>query len=73
MGGGPGRGGDPAIRARRAVALGALVVVLILIVVGVHSCQVSQANGALKRLHGERVRADAVLPADEPAVLQLAL
>jgi len=30
------------------VALGALVVVLILIVVGVHSCQVSQANGALK-------------------------
>lgn len=47
-GGGPPRGADQSIRARRAVALGALVVVLILIVVGVHSCQVSQANGALK-------------------------
>lgn len=48
MGGGPGRGADPAIRARRGVALGGLLVVLILIVVGVHSCQVSQANSALK-------------------------
>jgi len=47
-GGGPPRGADQAIRARRGVALAALVVVLILIVVGVHSCQVSQANSALK-------------------------
>ena len=44
----PPRGADQAIRARRAVALGGLIVVLILIVIGVHSCQVSQANGALK-------------------------
>jgi hypothetical protein len=33
---------------RRAVGLAALVVVLILIVLGVHSCAVSQANGALR-------------------------
>jgi hypothetical protein len=46
--GGPRPGDDQTIRVRRAVALVALVVVLILIVVGVHSCQVSQANGALK-------------------------
>jgi len=42
------RGPDQAVRVRRAVALGGLIVLLILIVVGVHSCQVSQANGALK-------------------------
>jgi hypothetical protein len=37
-----------AIRARRAVALVALVVVVILIVIGVHSCQVSSRNSALR-------------------------
>ena len=52
----PGGGGggprtprsDQAIRTRRLVALAALVVVLILIVIGVHSCQVSQANSDLR-------------------------
>jgi hypothetical protein len=50
-----GRGGGPrrpptnqAIRARQGVALAALIVVVILIVVGVHSCQVSQANNDLR-------------------------
>lgn len=33
---------------RRAVALGALVIVVILIVIGVHSCQVSSRNNALR-------------------------
>jgi hypothetical protein len=33
---------------RRAIALAALVVVLVLIVIGVHSCTVSQANSALR-------------------------
>lgn len=48
-GGGPrGPGTDPAIRTRRGVALAALIVVLILIVIGVHSCQVSQANSDLR-------------------------
>jgi hypothetical protein len=37
-----------AIRVRRAVGAGALVVILILVVLGVHSCQVSQANSALR-------------------------
>ncbi len=37
-----------AIQIRRAVAATALVIVLIVIVVGVHSCQVSQRNSALK-------------------------
>ncbi len=50
----PPRGGrrpaseEQAIRVRRAVALAALVVVLVLIVIGVHSCAVSQANSALR-------------------------
>ena len=37
-----------AIQIRRAVAAGVLLVVLILIVLGVHSCQVSSRNSALK-------------------------
>lgn len=50
----PPRGGSrppvdaQAIRVRRAAAAGALVVILILVVLGVHSCQVSQANSALR-------------------------
>lgn len=49
----PRRGRGPSvdeqtIRVRRAVAATALIVALILIVLGVHSCQVSQANGALR-------------------------
>jgi len=53
-GGRPPRGGrrppneEQAIRVRRAVALAGLVVVLVLIVIGVHSCTVSQANSALR-------------------------
>lgn len=46
-----GRGRAPtaeAIRARRAVAAFALLVIIILIVVGVHSCQVSATNSALR-------------------------
>lgn len=39
---------DQAIRARRAVALVVLLIVVILIAVGVHSCQVSQRNSALR-------------------------
>lgn len=45
---GPRLGSDPAVRTRRAVALVGLIVVLILIVIGVHSCQVSQANSDLR-------------------------
>jgi hypothetical protein len=37
-----------AIRIRRAVAATALLIVVILIAVGVHSCQISQRNSALK-------------------------
>ncbi len=37
-----------AIQVRRAVAAGVLLVVLILIVLGVHSCQISSRNSALK-------------------------
>jgi hypothetical protein len=50
----PPRGGsrgpidEQAIRIRRAVAGVALLVILILVVLGVHSCQVSQANSALR-------------------------
>jgi hypothetical protein len=56
----PGRGRRPsgtgrrpptdqqAIQIRRAVAAVAILVVLILIVLGVHSCQISQRNSALK-------------------------
>jgi hypothetical protein len=53
--GGGNRGGgrrsdadEQAIRVRRGVALVALVIILILIVIGVHSCAVSQANSALR-------------------------
>lgn len=49
--GGPRRPGprtDQAILVRRGVAVAVLVVVLILIAVGVHSCQVSQANSDLR-------------------------
>jgi hypothetical protein len=49
---GPGSGRPPSdeqsIRVRRAVAAVALLVVVILVAVGVHSCQVSQANSALR-------------------------
>jgi hypothetical protein len=51
----PARGGRrpppdqrQAIRLRRAIALAALVIVVILIVIGVHSCQVSSRNNALR-------------------------
>ena len=37
-----------AIQVRRAVAAGVMLVVLILIVLGVHSCQISSRNSALK-------------------------
>jgi hypothetical protein len=47
---------DQAIRVRRAVAGGVLLVAIILIVVGVHSCQVSQTNSAL-RDYSDRVNA----------------
>jgi hypothetical protein len=41
--------GDPqSVQVRRAVAAAAILIVLILIVLGVHSCQVSQRNSALK-------------------------
>jgi hypothetical protein len=40
---------DPqAIRVRRAVASAVLLVLLILVIIGVHSCQVSQTNSALR-------------------------
>ncbi len=49
----PGSGGRPpggqqSIQTRRAIAAAAILVVLILIILGVHSCQVSARNGALK-------------------------
>lgn len=50
----PPRGGsrrppdEQAIRVRRGVATGALLIILILVILGVHSCQVSQANSALR-------------------------
>lgn len=47
-GGGRGRPDEQAIRVRRAVAGAALLVILILVILGVHSCQVSQANSALR-------------------------
>lgn len=43
-----GGGSEAAIRTRRAVAVVVLVIVLILIVIGVHSCDVSQANSDLR-------------------------
>jgi hypothetical protein len=48
---GPGRrppGDQQAIQVRRAVALAALVVIIVLIALGVHSCQVSATNSALQ-------------------------
>lgn len=39
---------EQAIRVRRTVALVALVIVIVLLVIGVHSCSVSQANSALR-------------------------
>jgi hypothetical protein len=50
---GPGGGRRPpreqqSIQVRRAVALGALLVVILLIALGVHSCQVSATNSALQ-------------------------
>jgi hypothetical protein len=50
-GGGGGRrppSDQQAIQLRRAVALGALVIVVILVVLGVHSCQISARNSGLK-------------------------
>jgi len=41
-------GGQQSIQARRAVAAAAMLVVVILVALGVHSCQVSARNGALK-------------------------
>ncbi len=41
-------GDHQSIQVRRAVAAAAILIVLILIVLGVHSCQVSQRNSALK-------------------------
>lgn len=41
-------GDQQAIQVRRAIAAAAVLIVLILIVLGVHSCQVSQRNSALK-------------------------
>ena len=41
-------GGQQSIQARRGVAAVALLIVVILIALGVHSCQVSAANSALK-------------------------
>lgn len=50
---GPGGGRRPpreqqSIQVRRAVALGALLIVILLIALGVHSCQVSANNSALQ-------------------------
>ena len=50
----PPRGGsrrppdEQAIRVRRAVAGVALLIIVVLVILGVHSCQVSQANSALR-------------------------
>lgn len=46
--GGSRRPDEQAIRLRRAVAAAALLVILVLVILGVHSCQVSQANSALR-------------------------
>jgi hypothetical protein len=44
----PSGGDQQAIQIRRAIALGALVVIILLIALGVHSCQVSATNSALQ-------------------------
>jgi hypothetical protein len=44
----PPGGEQQAIQVRRAIALGALVVIILLIALGVHSCQVSATNSALQ-------------------------
>ncbi|MGZ6712744.1 MAG: hypothetical protein ACXVE7_14425 [Solirubrobacteraceae bacterium] len=41
-------GDQQAVQVRRAIALGALVVIILLIALGVHSCQVSATNSALQ-------------------------
>jgi hypothetical protein len=41
-------GGEQSIQVRRAVAAGALVIVILLIALGVHSCQASATENALK-------------------------
>jgi hypothetical protein len=46
--GGRGPADEHAIRIRRGVAAVALLVVVVLVAVGVHSCQVSQQNSALR-------------------------
>lgn len=53
--GGPRRPDERTIRLRRGVAMGALLVALVLIVVGVHSCAASASNGAL-RSYNDSVR-----------------
>ncbi len=47
---GPGRPptNQQAIQVRRAIAAGAILIVLILIILGVHSCQISARNSSLK-------------------------
>jgi hypothetical protein len=47
-GGRRGRSDAQAIRIRQAVALGVLVIAIVLIAVGVHSCDVSATNNALR-------------------------
>jgi hypothetical protein len=44
----PPGGDQQSIQIRRAIALGALVVIILLIALGVHSCQVSATNSALQ-------------------------
>ena len=44
----PPGGDQQAIQVRRVIALGALVVIVVLIALGVHSCQVSATNSALQ-------------------------
>ncbi len=46
-------GDQQAVRTRRAVAALALVVIVILMALGIHSCQVSQRNSALKDYNSE--------------------
>ncbi len=54
-GGGSGRppGDHQTVQVRRAVALGALLVVIVLIALGVHSCQVSANNSAMQSYTGD--------------------
>lgn len=44
----PGGGDQQAVQVRRAVALGALLIIVLLIALGIHSCDVSSTNSALQ-------------------------